>query len=136
MTRVLVCGGRTFGIVIPDTPLEEIEAERERADRERKVLDVALSPYLRDSGTHVIIHGAAPGADSVAARWAERHDVPALAFPAKWKKHGKAAGPLRNAQMLAEGRPDIVIAFPGGKGTADMKSRARAAGVQVVEVKA
>jgi hypothetical protein len=134
--RVLVCGGRTFGIVIPDTPPEEIEAERERADRERRALDVALSPYLRDSGTHLIIHGAAPGADSVAARWAERHDVPALAFPAKWKKHGKAAGPLRNAQMLAEGRPDIIIAFPGGKGTADMKSRARAAGVQVVEVKA
>lgn len=136
MTRVLVCGGRRFGIIPPDTPPEEMEAERARAEHERQVLGVALSPYLGDSGTHVIIHGAAPGADSVAARWAERHDVPALAFPAKWKKHGKSAGPLRNAKMLAEGRPDIVIAFPGGRGTEDMKSKARAAGVQVVEVKA
>jgi predicted Rossmann-fold nucleotide-binding protein len=37
--------------------------------------------------------------------------------------------------MLAEGRPDAVIAFPGGKGTADMVRKARAAGLPVVEAR-
>jgi hypothetical protein len=37
-------------------------------------------------------------------------------------------------QMLDEGKPDLVIAFPGGGGTADMMRRARAAGVEVLEV--
>lgn len=136
MTRVLVCGGRKFGIVCPDTPPDRIEAERSRAEAERRILAVALSPYLHDLGTHTIIHGAAPGADSVAARWAERHGVPTLPFPADWKRHGKAAGPKRNARMIAEGRPDIVIAFAGGRGTRDCVDRSRAAGIDVVEVKA
>jgi predicted Rossmann-fold nucleotide-binding protein len=136
MTRVLVCGGRTFGIVLPDTPPEMLETERARAEGERRLLATALTPYLGDAGLHTIIHGAAPGADAHAARWAERHGVPALAFPANWKKHKGAAGPIRNRKMLAEGRPDIVIAFKGGRGTANMVDQARAAGVQVVEVKA
>ena len=46
----------------------------------------------------------------------------------------RGAGPERNARMLAEGRPDLVVAFPGGTGTADMVRRAKAAGVRVVEV--
>jgi len=50
--------------------------------------------------------------------------------------HGRAAGPVRNAQMLAEGKPDFVVAFPGGRGTADMCKQARARGVKVVEVPA
>jgi ABC-type sugar transport system substrate-binding protein len=36
--------------------------------------------------------------------------------------------------MLDEGKPDIVVAFPGGTGTADMVRRARKAGVVVIEV--
>lgn len=136
MTRVLVCGGRKFGRIPHDTPPERMEEERARAAREQRMLDVALSPYQRDLGAHTIIHGAAPGADTLADRWAKRHGVPVQPFPANWKKHRKAAGPIRNAQMLAEGRPDIVIAMPGKTGTADMVAKARAAGVQVVEVKA
>jgi hypothetical protein len=45
-----------------------------------------------------------------------------------------AAGPIRNARMLEEGKPDIVIAFPGGRGTANMIEQAHAAGVEVVQV--
>lgn len=134
--RVLICGGRRFGIIPPDTRPENMEEARARARREQGILAVALSPYLQDLGAHTIIHGAARGADAVAARWAERHNVPAMAFPANWKKHGKAAGPRRNAKMIAEGRPDVVIAFPGGRGTADCVRQARAAGIEVVEVKA
>ena len=57
------------------------------------------------------------------------------AFPAKWNEHGKAAGPIRNQQMLTEGKPDLVIAFndylPNSKGTLDMVTRARRAGVAI-----
>jgi len=54
-------------------------------------------------------------------------------FDADWKL-GKKAGPLRNQRMIDEGRPDLVVAFPGGKGTADMVRRAEAAGVKVLKI--
>jgi hypothetical protein len=74
-----------------------------------------------------------PGADSLAAAWAMSRGIPTLAFPADWKKDGKAAGFIRNATMLRDGRPELVVAFPGGKGTAHMVNLARAAGVPVLE---
>lgn len=90
----------------------------------------ALVPGLR-----LVIHGAAPGADSFAAWWAKGAGVPVRAFPADWKTHGPRAGPERNQQMLDEGEPDLVLAFHTdpklGRGTADMVRRARAAGVPV-----
>jgi len=104
----LVCGGRDY-------------ADRERV---REILDDihALTPIT------TLVHGAAPGADSLAFEWAIANNIPARSFPADWQKHGKAAGPIRNQQMLDEGRPDIVVAFPGGRGTADMVTRSRAHG--------
>jgi aspartokinase-like uncharacterized kinase len=86
------------------------------------------------SGVRLLIQGGATGADDLASSWAQFNGVPQRKFPADWKAHGRAAGPLRNQQMLTEGKPDLVIAFPGGKGTADMVRRARAAGVEVLEV--
>jgi hypothetical protein len=55
------------------------------------------------------------------------------AFPADWKRHGKSAGPLRNQEML-DAAPDLVIAFPGGRGTADMVRRAKSVNVKVIEI--
>lgn len=105
--RVLVCGGRNF------------------TDYKRvcQVLDGLSTVYL-------IIHGGARGADSLAGRYAEERGIPVECYPARWKEEGKAAGVLRNQRMLAA-EPDIVIAFPGGKGTADMVRRAHKAGVFV-----
>jgi predicted Rossmann-fold nucleotide-binding protein len=57
-----------------------------------------------------------------------------MIFPANWPKHGKGAGFIRNQQMLNEGKPDLMIAFPGGKGTADMIEKAIKAGIKVIEV--
>ena len=62
------------------------------------------------------------------------NDVPCRVYPADWKANAKAAGPIRNAEMLADFKPDTVIAFPGGRGTADMVRKAKAAGVRVIEV--
>lgn len=91
------------------------------------VLD-ALRPITK------LIHGGASGADALAASWAGARKVPIQAFEARWGSEGRAAGPLRNARMLSEGRPDLVLAFPGGRGTADMVAKSKAAGVPVIEV--
>lgn len=113
--RVLVCGGRQFD----DWYLM------------KRFLD---GLHLGSERFSVVIHGCARGADEMAEKWARQADVDFLRFYADWEKDGRAAGPIRNARMLTEGRPDLVIAFPGGKGTADMISRARKAGVKVMVV--
>ena len=113
--RVLVCGGRNYS-------------------------DKACLWYRLDSlgppEVSAIISGMASGADSLAAEWAEKFGFPLHKFPADWNAHGKAAGPIRNQRMLDEGKPDLVLAFPGGRGTADMVRRAKSAGIRVVEVAA
>lgn len=84
--------------------------------------------------------GEARGADRLAAEAARRLGIPShriLRFPAKWGKYGKAAGPIRNQQMLDEGKPTLVLAYhndlENSKGTKDMVSRAEAAGVTVMK---
>lgn len=80
-----------------------------------------------------IIAGAARGADTHAADWAGVNQKGLIEFPADWNTHGKAAGPIRNTQMLREGKPDLVIAFlaPNSRGTANMISQAEKARVPV-----
>lgn len=111
--RVLVCGGRGY-------------SDREYMDRYLRLIDRAKGPIT------LLISGEARGADTLAKQWAEGCGCPYLGFPANWNKHGKAAGPIRNQQMLNEGKPDLVIAFPGGRGTADMISRAEKTGIKVL----
>ena len=66
------------------------------------------------------------GADSPKG---EREEI---VFPAEWDKYGVSAGPIRNQKMIDEGKPDLVFAFPGGRGTTDMIRRAAVAGIRVV----
>lgn len=85
-------------------------------------------------GITELAHGAAQGADSLAYAWCVKRRVPSKAYHADWLQEGKAAGPIRNQRMLDNFAPDAVIAFPGGRGTADMTRRAKAAGVRVIEI--
>jgi len=110
--RILVCGGRDFN--------DEI------------LLSNTLESHICSNLT--IIHGAARGADELAGTWAAHHGFPTETYPANWDKYGKRAGYIRNTQMLNEGKPDLVIAFPGGKGTQMMINLAEAAGVPVVRI--
>ena len=91
----------------------------------------------RDCGV-VLIEGAAQGADRLAGELARARGWQLEEYPADWRRHGRAAGPRRNARMLREGRPERVIAFtddlPASPGTTDMVRRARAAGVPVLLV--
>jgi len=132
MTVVLICGGRNYGHVPFNTPPERRREIAERAARENFILREALDHLLRDRQTSSIITGGATGADACAHRWALDRRIPSKIVRAEWKKYGKAAGPIRNARML-EFKPDFVVAFPGGDGTADMIRQARAAGVEVLD---
>lgn len=83
----------------------------------------------------VVVHGAAPGADSMANACAGDIGAVVEPYPAEWDKYGRAAGPRRNQQMLDEGKPDVVLAFHDNlaesKGTGDMVRRAKKAGLPV-----
>ena len=109
--RVIVCGGRDYS-------------------DEATIHDVlsALRPAT-------IVHGDARGADSYVELIAPHYGHKTERHPADWQQHGKAAGPIRNQKMLDAGA-DLVIAFPGGEGTADMVGRARRSGAPVLEVAA
>jgi hypothetical protein len=82
-----------------------------------------------------VVHGAARGADRMAGEWARNMALDEIAVPADWNANGKAAGPIRNQKMLDDHHPKFVVAFPGGRGTADMIARARKAGIDVAEIK-
>jgi hypothetical protein len=111
--RILVCGGRDF--------------------KDRDLLYKTMLPYMNEEDL-TIIHGAASGADSLARIWAEAFAHKVESYPADWNKYGKRAGYIRNTQMLNEGKPDLVIAFPGGKGTQMMINLAEAAKVPAIKV--
>lgn len=112
--RVLVCGGRNY-------------------DDQARV-NAVLDKLHTEAGIDLVIQGGARGADRHAATWCLLARVPGQTFEADWENQGTFAGPARNRRMLAEGRPDLVIAFPGGRGTADMVKKARKAGVEVIEI--
>lgn len=116
--RVLVCGSRTWN--------------------DRKFLNDILNHLAKVIDIEVIIEGEAKGADTMAREWAEDKGVNVDAYPANWGEFGKAAGPIRNKQMLEEGQPKLVIAFYDGhredsRGTANMVAQAKAASVGVLE---
>jgi hypothetical protein len=77
-----------------------------------------------------VIQGGASGADALAGWTAALLGYPSRAYPANWEKWGKAAGAIRNREML-DLEPDLVIAFPGGRGTADCVREARRRGIAV-----
>lgn len=89
--------------------------------------------YLNDIDELFILQGGAKGADALAKIWANSNGVPCVEVSANWGYYDKAAGPIRNKWMLML-EPDLVIAFPGGPGTANMITQAKRAGVEVIEV--
>lgn len=120
--RVIVCGGRGYEdrahvVSVLDAlhGTRGIECVVEGGCRARRVDGTLLS------------------ADRWAAWWARDYGIELVTVPANWEKHGKAAGPIRNAEMLRY-NPSLVIAFPGGRGTADMVTKAKRAGIEVWEV--
>lgn len=130
--RVLICGGRNF--------------------KDASAIAAPLDELLKEHRWLTIIEGGALGADRFAQQWAIKNKTDLYTFHARWgaitrdgavvkrhatgdgKEYDAAAGGARNQRMIDAGRPDLVLAFAGGKGTADMVRRARAAGITVREI--
>jgi len=114
--KVLVCGGRDFDDYV--------------------TLRAFLNKLSVKTPITEIIEGGAKGADALAARYADKFNIPLRTFKADWDNLGKRAGPMRNSQMLKEGQPDLVVAFPTPKsvGTVDMINKAQRAGIRVITV--
>lgn len=122
--RVLICGGRNY------TTIEEGDIRVREA-----LATVPLNPPEKEDV--ILITGCAKGADQIPIHMYSGEEDEwggLLKFPAQWGLHGRKAGFLRNIQMLEEGKPDLVIAFPGGAGTAHMKKIAKAVNITVWEM--
>ncbi len=101
---------------------------------------IAAELLARSGGNlvHLLLHGGARGADAAIGRAAQQLGWSALVMPAQWQLHGRAAGPIRNRELLqqaiakavAHTSPGslasvLVVAFPGGPGTASLVREAR-----------
>jgi hypothetical protein len=111
--RVLITGGRHYS--------------------DQDLLEKTLNELHSRHGFTDLMHGDASGADQLAGQWAKSRGISVKAYPADWKNLGRIAGPIRNKKMLDE-KPDLLVAFPGGKGTANMVFYAKKSGCVVVLV--
>ncbi len=110
--RVLVCGGRDFA--------------------DSALLYGVLDELNRTNPIICVIEGDARGADRLAGQWARRNHIDLKVIVPEYDQFGaRLAPPLRNQRILDEGKPDLVVAFPGGNGTKDMVRRAAKAGVPI-----
>lgn len=109
--RILVTGGRDY-------------------ENGRAISDALEEFYW---GGAVVLHGGARGADTMAGTRAMRLGYDVEVYPANWDRDGKAAGSIRNRRMRDNaGGVDLVIAFPGGAGTANMVTAAHERRIEVV----
>jgi hypothetical protein len=114
--HVVVTGGRTYRLTPEDYAW----------------MDALGITHLREGG--------AKGADGDAGRWALWRGVPSRTYPADWDRYGRAAGPIRNGEMLCDLLEDqrqlrvpiAVVAFPGGDGTRNCTEQAKALGIMVL----
>lgn len=112
--KVIVCGGRDYS--------------------NREFLFEKLQEIHSINPITCLIHGGARGVDSLAKEWALLNNIETKEYLADWNKHGKAAGFIRNKEMLKE-NPIAVIAFPGGNGTQNMIDISRKANIFVMEIR-
>ncbi len=109
--RVLICGDRNWS-------------------------DVELIHSNLPSETVAVIHGGCRGADRIGGAVAESLGISVEVFPARWERYGRGAGPIRNEQMLDQGKPDLVIAFhpdlTKSRGTRNLVGLARKRGIRTI----
>lgn len=111
MFRLLVAGGRDF---------YDYRFIENTLDDWLSSLEVDFAD-IYDKGL-IVVHGDAPGVDRIAGAWASYNFFIPEPHAANWKEYGKAAGHIRNAEMISLG-VDYAILFPGGRGTQDMKDQ-------------
>ena len=120
--RVLVYGGRDYN------NQDQMNGVLDKFHEEYKFTKMINGGQLSRSGEEIF------GADWQASVWANKNRIPVFFFCANWRFDEKSAGPIRNQRMMVEGKPEIGIEFPGGKGTKDMRKRLLAAGITIKEI--
>ena len=115
------------------TPLR-VAVTGSRHGAEVSLLVYTLDRLHREHGIAYLIQGGASGVDELARRWADDEGVPYCTYHALWGAEGLAAGPNRNERMLRDARPDLLVAFPGGAGTASCVRIARRLVIPVLSV--
>lgn len=83
----------------------------------------------------IVFSGMAEGADEMGYLWSEDRGIPRREFPADWDRYGRTAGYRRNHQMAMEATHLLAFWDGQSKGTKDMITRAKAAGLHVTVVK-
>lgn len=132
--KVLICGGRNYGDALIGTP-ENPPLDWKSPLKERLFFNYTLDVLRLDIEITSIISGGARGADKLAIKYAKENDISFVEYKADWKAYGQSAGPIRNTLMLSDNSDlELVIAFPGGNGTADMIRKAKKKGLRVMEV--
>ena len=96
-----------------------------------KALKAAIDTCPWKDKIDVVISGTARGADQLGERWARENNIPCMRFPADWRLLGKAAGPIRNAQMANVGEGLIALWDGKSRGTHNMIETAKAGGLQI-----
>lgn len=93
-----------------------------------------LTETLDELKPSTIIQGGATGADLLARTYALKNNIQTKTYHADWTKHGRAAGPIRNREMLQENLDATVIAFEGGNGTRNCVKTAQLLGMRIIVV--
>lgn len=110
--RVLICAGRHYT----------------DSRRCRQVLEA----FQRLHPVRVVIHGGSQFLGAQIEDWAREIGADLVRYPPNWQLHGKHAERLRNRFMLADSRPDIVLALPGGDDTEELLAQTRTQGIQTL----
>ena len=111
-SRILICGGRSF-------------SSHEHFHKMIAMVQGQFAPRF------CIFEGGANGADRMAQLWAKMNGYPQATMPANWAYYGFGAGTKRNTDMLDFFLPDVVIAMPGGTGTANMVKQSLERGIPI-----
>ena len=122
-SKIIICGGRHF---------DDYEALE-------KVVDKVISELKLTSQEIEIVSGHCQGTDLLGELYAEKHGLKCTVFPANWKKFGKAAGPIRNSEMIkyisdSENPAVIALVGPNAKGTMDTVNKAIKARFSVYKI--
>ena len=112
--RVLICAGRHYA--------------------DSRVCRQVLEAFQRLHPVQVVIHGGSQFLGAHIEDWARENAADIVRYPPNWQHHGKQAERLRNRFMLADSRPDIVLALPGGADTEELLDQARSQGLQTLSV--
>lgn len=129
--RLIVCGGRHYGRMLDEYPDSISRKKDEARVRRQRCIFFEVLDILKPKE---IAQGDAKGADELAREWAKERGVACQRYAALWQSEGRAAGPIRNRRMFTGFAPNGTVAFPGGRGTADMENVTLDGGAYLIRV--